>query len=401
MVELQWLPRAQEVGGGSGRSRSGVEKNDMRWRDAFFRRFGSNNFSGCTFSGWRRVLRDNNFSIDWPFWPRAVLATLSTVPNSFLTFVENRLYGQAIEGTKVESPLFILGAWRSGTTHLHNLLAKDDRFSFPSQYQVLYPNTFLLTERSSAWLMRRVLPVTRPQDAVKFGVGEPQEEDFAMCALTGQTSMLTMAFPRNVAFYERFMTMAELSQAELALWKRNYVRFLKKVTFKRGCPLVLKSPANTARIKLLLDLFPDAKFVHIHRNPYDVFRSTTHTWKTAGKWWQLQRTDYEDDKAINEQLLRQTKILYDSYFAQRSLIPAGRLHEIAFHDLERDPLQQLSNTYEALGLPDFRYAVEPLVAYLKSLDGYRKNVFAALPSDLQKRVYDELQRCFDEWGYAA
>jgi hypothetical protein len=373
----------------------------MRWRDTFFRRFGSNNFSGCTFSGWLRVLRDNNFSIDWPFWPRVILATLSSIPNSFIALAENRLYGAAIERTKIELPLFILGAWRSGTTHLHNLLARDDRFSFPNQYQVLYPHTFLLTERSSSWLIGKVLPKTRPQDAVKFGLGEPQEEDFAMCSMTGQASLMTMAFPRNVAFYERFMTMAELSPAELDLWKRNYVHFLKKVTFKSGRPLVLKSPANTARIGLLLELFPDAKFVHIHRNPYDVFRSATHTWKKAGEWWQFQQTDFRDDERINGQILDQTKILYDGYFAQRTLIPAGRLHEIAFHDLERDPIQQLRNTYEALNLPDFQHVAEPLAAYLKTLADYRKNTFTELPFDLRQRVHRELRQCFDEWGYAA
>jgi omega-hydroxy-beta-dihydromenaquinone-9 sulfotransferase len=371
----------------------------MRWRESFFQRFGSNNLSGCNFSGWLRILRDNNFSIDWPFWPRAILTTLSSIPNSFITLAENGLYGREVERTKIESPLFILGAWRSGTTHLHNLLAKDDRFAFPNQYQVLYPNTFLLTERGSARLVGSVIPKTRPQDSVKLGIDEPQEEDFAMCALTGQASILTMAFPRNVAYYERFMTMRELSPDELARWKRSYVHFLKKMTFKYHRPLVLKSPANTARIRLLLELFPDAKFVNIHRNPYDVFRSTTHTWETAGRWWQFQRANYDDD-AINRQLLRQTKILHDSYFAQRPLIPPGRLHEIAFHDLEQDPIQQLRNTYEALDLPDFQHAVKPLTSYVDSLAGYRKNAFAELAVDLRKCVYRELRHCFDEWGYA-
>lgn len=195
--------------------------------------------------------------------------------------------------------------------------------------------------------------------------------------------------------------MAELSPAELELWKRNYVYFLKKVAFRHGRPLILKSPANTARIGLLLELFPDAKFVHIHRNPYEVFRSTTHTWKTAGRWWQCQNTDYEDDERINRQLLRQTKTLYDGYFAQRSLIPQGRLHEIAFHDLERDPIGQLRDTYKVLDLPDFEHVVEPVTQYLKSIAGYQKNTFADMPADLRQRVHRELRQCFDEWGYAA
>jgi hypothetical protein len=373
----------------------------MRWRDAFFRRFGSNEFSGCTLSAWLRILRDNRFSIDFPFWPRAVLAALGAVPNSLVGFLENRLYHRAVEQTPIEPPLFILGAWRSGTTHLHNLFAKDDRFAFPNQYQVTYPNTFLLTESSSAWLIAKCMPHQRPQDAMTFGIKEPQEEDFAMCVLTGQASMMTMAFPRNIPFYVRFMTMADLTSAELRRWKEYYVHFLKKVTYKHRRPLVLKSPANTARIGLLLELFPDARFVNIHRNPYDVFCSTTHTWRTAGRWWQLQRTNYDDDDGINTQLLQQTKILYDGYFNQRSLIPPGRLYDMAFEDLERDPINQVRKVYEALQLPNFEYVDQPLTDYVRTLKGYRKNTFAELPPDWRRQVHIELWQCFDEWGYAA
>jgi omega-hydroxy-beta-dihydromenaquinone-9 sulfotransferase len=373
----------------------------MRWRDSFLRRFGSNEFSGCTLSAWLCILRDNRLSIDFPFWPRALVATLGAVPNSLVGFLENRLYGQTVQRTQIESPLFILGAWRSGTTLLHNLFAKDDRFAFPNQYQVTYPSTFLLTEGSSAWFIAKCIPQQRPQDAMTFGINEPQEEDFAMCALTGQASMMTMAFPRNIPFYERFMTMANLTPAELSRWKKYYVHFLKKVTYKRRRPLILKSPANTARIHLLLELFPDARFVHIHRNPYDVFRSTTHTWRTAGRWWQLQRTNYDDDDRINTQLLRQTRILYEGYFSERSLIPSGRLHDVAFEDLERDPINQMRNTYKALQLPNFEYVEQPLKNYVSTLKGYRKNTFSSLPSDLRQRVHKELRQCFEEWGYAA
>jgi hypothetical protein len=41
--------------------------------------------------------------------------------------IENRRFGPRIASTEVESPLFILGHWRSGTTHLHNLLAATQR----------------------------------------------------------------------------------------------------------------------------------------------------------------------------------------------------------------------------------------------------------------------------------
>ena len=46
------------------------------------------------------------------------------------------------------------------------------------------------------------------------------------------------------------------------------------------CRLVLKSPPHSARIRILKELFPDALFVHIVRDPYVVFSSTVHLWKT-------------------------------------------------------------------------------------------------------------------------
>ncbi len=373
----------------------------MRCRDAFFRNFGTNTLSGVTLGQWLRLLRDNRFSIDPRFWPRAALITLGAVPNSLVALAEQWRFGRAIDRTKIEPPLFILGTWRSGTTHLHNLLAVDRRFAYPNLYQVTYPSTLLLTERGTAWLIDLCAPKRRPQDAVKIGANEPLEEDFAMVALSGQANLLAWAFPRNAPFYDRFMTMTDLSAAEFARWKAGYQYFLKKLTYKHQRPLVLKTPANTGRIKTLLELFPEARFVHIHRNPYDVFRSVKHTLHTAGPWWQLQRMNYEDDEAIHTQLIEQMKTLYGSYFAQRSLIPAGRLYDIAFEDLERDPLGQVKSIYESLDLPEFKHVEQRLSAYVDSIADYKKNAFAELPDGLRERLYKEWRQCFDEWGYAA
>ena len=69
---------------------------------------------------------------------------------------------------------------------------------------------------------------------------------------------------------------------------RSLVRFLAKLSTDYNRPLVLKSPPHTGRIRLLLELFPDARFVHIRRDPYTVFRSTRHMYATTMRFWQLQ-----------------------------------------------------------------------------------------------------------------
>lgn len=373
----------------------------MPIREAILRSIGTNMLSGITLGNWLRMLRDNRFAIDPRFWPRALLITLSSVPNSFVALAEQRRYARALESTKIQTPVFILGTWRSGTTHLHNLLSLDNRFGFPNVYQVTYPRTFLLTERTTAWFMNLCSPKQRPQDAVKIGAYEPQEDDFAMCSLSGQANLLGWAYPRNAPFYDRYATMENLSEEELTRWKAGYELFLKKLSYKFDRPLVLKSPANTGRVKTLLELFPDARFVHINRNPYDIFRSTKHTLHKAGPWWQLQNRNYHDDEGIDAQVLEMVKTLYDRYFEQRSLIPSGRLHDMAFTDLERDPVGQIRKTYESLGLPDFAEVEPRLTGYVNSLAGYKKNSFSDLPDGLRKRVHQAWRPYFDAWGYAA
>jgi hypothetical protein len=369
----------------------------MSWREALITKLGTSVFVGITLGRWVRVLRENRFAVDPPYWGRAAAITLCSIPNTLLAAWESLLYRKKISATKIAPPLFILGTWRSGTTHLHNLLAQDDRFGYPNTYQVTFPQTFLTTERINARLLGFFIPRKRPMDNVSFGVAEPQEDEFALAALIGGFS-LGWAFPRRAGFYDRYLTLRGASASELAEWKAALTWFLQKMTFKCGKPLVLKSPGHTCRIKVLLEMFPEAKFVHIRRNPLDVFRSTEHLMRNGvTPVWPLQRPDFRD---LDDRILRQYKEVYDAFFEERGLIPKGRFHEISFEELEADPLGQVRGIYEALALPDFGHVEPSLRRYLESLSGYKKNTLPELPPDLRERIAGEWRRAFDEWGYS-
>jgi hypothetical protein len=369
----------------------------MSWREAFLARFGAGVFAGITLGRWLRVLRDNHFAVDRPYWGRAAAITFASVPNTLLAAWEKWFYGRKVRAAGVAPPLFILGIWRSGTTHLHNLLAQDDRFAYPTTYQVSFPHTFLTTEKRNARLVGFFLPKRRPQDNVALGVHEPQEDEFALCSLTGRAWPMAWAFPRRADHYGRYLTLRQASAGEAAEWQSALAGLVRKLSFKYGRPLVLKSPGHTCRVKVLLDLFPEAKFVHIHRNPYDVFRSTQHMVRTVTPWWALQRPDYSD---LEGRILRQYREVYDAFFEERGLIPKGHFHEVGFEALEADPLGQVRGIYEALALPDFGHVEPALRRYVESLAGYKKNVLPELPPDLRGRIAGAWRRCFDEWGYA-
>ena len=368
----------------------------MSLRERFLIRFGAGAFAGITFGRWLRVLWENRFAVDWPYWSRAAAITLGSIHNTPLAAWENLFYGRKIGNAKVAPPLFILGMWRSGTTHLHNMLAQDGRFAYPNTYQVFYPHTFLTTEAINAKLVGIFMPKRRPQDNVVMGVGEPQEDEFALCSLTGRALCVGWAFLRRAKHYNRYLTLRNASADEVDEWKSALAGLVCKLSFKYGRPLVLKSPGHTCRIKRLLELFPEAKFVHIHRNPYDVFRSTMHMVRTVTPWWTLQRPDFSD---LEERTIRQYREVYDAFFEERGLIPEGHFHEIGFEALEADPIGQVQGIYEALALPDFRQVEPGLRRYVESLSGYKKNTLPELPTDLRERIGREWRRCFEEWDY--
>ena len=98
-------------------------------------------------------------------------------------------------------------------------------------------------------------------------------------------------------------------------------------------------------------------------------------------------------------LIRRYAEMYDRFFAERQLIPAGRYHEVAFEDLERDPVGQLREIYAKLDLPDFGQVEKPVRQYLASLSGFRANEYPELPAMLRSQIGSAWRRSFEEWGY--
>ncbi len=351
---------------------------------------------GVTFRQWRRLMALYGAEIDSPYRLRAVATTFWSLLNSACSWYEDRLYADKVARTPIKPPIIILGHWRSGTTHLHNMLALDDRFAYPNTYEVLYPHTFLSTEATCSRLVSFFLPRTRPMDQVRVSFQAPNEEEYATCSMTLHSPYVGFVFPRHQATYDPLLTFRGVPDDIVAEWKAAMALFVRKLTWKYNRPLVLKSPPNTCRIKLLLELFPDARFIHIHRNPFKVFKSTYHWLWTTAPWFNLQRPCFD---SLKDYVLRTYRQMYEIFFEERSLIPAGHYHEIGFEELEARPVDQMRRLYESLDLPDFGH-VEPAVKqYLESLGGYKKNSLPNLCPELRKEIASEWRRCFEEWGY--
>lgn len=295
-----------------------------------------------------------------------------------------------------EAPLYIQGFARSGTTHLLNLLAQDLQFATVSTFQAMAAPMFLT---GRGWLERLIasrIPATRPMDNMAVSLGLPQEEDVALANSSHHSPAHLLSFPRRSRdFLKKYSTM-RLTADEMSQWESAYLDVLRKATFAEGGKrLLLKSPANLGRTAVLRRLFPNAKFVHIIRNPYVVYQSMSHMYKTMLSICQL---DDADPDAVAAAIRDSYVWMMTQYMMDRKSVPEGHLAEVRYEDLERDPLTELARIYSELDLRGWEKAKERIASYLTTVAGYRKNTYA-IDSTTIDVVNREWGFAIEEWGY--
>ena len=345
----------------------------------------------------------NNKDIDRKFIPRALFVTLSTLFISPLRLYESVRYGRIVKNTAIHpSPIFIIGHWRSGTTHLHNLLCQDKNLGRVSMWQAFAPGLCLVGEKVIKRPFNKIakkLHPTREIDNIPLSLDNPEEEDLAIANMSPYSYLHMYTFPRQARyFFERYITFFdELPEPTIAEWKEMYLTVLRKATLQAGGKrLVIKNCADSARIKTLLELLPDAKFIHIYRNPYNIFRSTQHLYRVVLARAQLQEISLDELEAWVFRFYAQ---LMQRFLADKALIPAGNFVEVKYEDLEKAPIAQLHKVYETLSLPGFAEAEPAFRAYLDSIADYKKLVHKNLEDDIITKVNQHWHFAFDALGY--
>ena len=309
------------------------------------------------------------------------MAVIALTPHAAF---EKLLYAKKIRDTEISlAPIFILGHWRSGTTALHNSLTKDPTMGYMSLLQAALPWNFLSRIKRLDSGFNRCFPQTRPQDNVKLSVDLPAEEGIAMANMCPISFYHCLYFPQKMKdIFKRSLLLEDSDGKAREVWKEHYGYLLKKLSIaNNGKRLVFKDPANTAHIKVLLELFPDAKFINIYRNPYEVFASTKNMYERVLRELALQ--DYSN-VAIEENILSFYKDVMKSYFTERPYIPAGNLVEIRFEEFERDPLECLHRIYCELELSGWEAARKQFEENLHSHSQYKRNVFVYTKSLVEK-----------------
>jgi hypothetical protein len=342
------------------------------------------------------VLRRCQGRLHWHYLPRLAYLSVLAVWNSYMGSMERAAEGENIAAAElVAPPIFIIGFWRSGTSHLHNLLSCDPTYTCPNAYQVMFPHHFVYTQSWGSKIFNFLSPGKRPMDNMAFHGDTPHEEEMALAALTGVSPYLRILFPADVCNGYSAVDPIQLPLGALAEWQEAFRLFMKKLSYSKGKRIVLKSPPHLGRIPILLEMFPGAKFVHITRNPYEVYLSFQKNWRRGNALSHLQKPD---PQVIDELILSWYTELFALFERDRHLIPPGDLHELRFEDLVKSPQECLEKLYQELSLADFEPFWRQASAYLKSVTDYKKNTYT-LTEEVRAKVSQRWRFFFERYDY--
>jgi hypothetical protein len=256
----------------------------------------------------------------------------------------------ALAAAGIETPIFILGLPRSGTTFLHTLLAEDPDNLVPRNWQTIYP-----APRPPGFNPagdRRVRIVNRQLNlfdglAPGFSDLHPVTADSPQ-----ECSEITSHVFQSLRFDTTFRVPGYLawleSHGDLAAF-RFHKRFLQFLQDGQPGNWVLKCPDHTFSLDAILQTYPDARFVVVHRDPMDVLSSVAHLTEILRKPFLKNIDPAEIGDQVSARWIDGAARLIA--FDHRADISADRKIHLRHDDLIAAPLAAAAAIYNRFGLP--------------------------------------------------
>ena len=148
--------------------------------------------------------------------------------------------------------------------------------------------------------------------------------------------------------------------------------------------LLIKNPAHSARVPLLLRLFPRCRFILLKRRPIDAVRSLVLVKQRLASLVGLQ--DPPDQITQVEETGAAHRLLMEAFEASRQLIPAGQLTEVAFDDLRDAPVATVERIYTDLAIDSWAQAKAPIARRAAQSSRYRPLPVTLEPAAEQRLI---------------
>lgn len=278
-----------------------------------------------------------------------------------------------ISHINTDQPIIVLGHMRSGTTRLHRLLGCDPRFNHTRFYEVMSPLSGLPDLRvQKSWLQLQMMDRLNPRARFVHPTGATAiEEVFGLHSFSFYGAQIEAQW--RVPSFARYWEMQDKRWVY-----REFRQLLNTLAWQRGetsKPWVLKAPQFMEDLDVLLDIFPDARLVCLHRNNDEVVASSASlVWnqmrlqsETADRHWVGREWAYKTTRRGN---------ISRTIRAARPHVPQI---DITFGAMNADWRSEIGRLYSFLGLELLPEIENGMERYLHSAEksGFRQHSYRA------------------------
>ena len=243
------------------------------------------------------------------------------------------------------------------------MLCQDKRAGYVTTFQGVFPNLVLTQKKWLKKFTNTILPKNRPFDGYSMDMDFPQEEDFAMMSLQPRSIYKMFYFPKDYNdIYKKELYFENLPETERKHWKKKYLSLVHKAMKNTGgVRFISKNPCNIFRIRTLTELYPDARFIFIYRNPYSVVESL---YRFANEILPGSELQHLEGGIPREYFARLYKDALHEYMNVRDTIKPANLIEIRYEDFKKQPFELIRDIYRQFNMPGLQEALPAMESYL-------------------------------------
>jgi Sulfotransferase family len=254
-----------------------------------------------------------------------------------------------IDEEEVEGPVFVIGLPRTGTTALSQLVAADPQFRSLRLWESgsPCPPPESATERDDPRIAQTEAGLAMMYEM--FPRMRAMHHEEARSATECQ-DLLGMTF-RTVHFdgFGHVPSYLEwVTECDMRGTYRYHRRTLRLLQWHCGPRLWhLKTPVHMFSLDALVEAYPDAKFLWSHRDPAKVLGSVCSLIHYTRSW----SSDRDDATALGLEQLGRWWLAVSRAMEFRSRMGEDRFADVAFADIQSNPVQALGAAYERIGIP--------------------------------------------------
>ncbi len=293
----------------------------------------------------------------------------------------------------VEAPIFILGLPRSGTSYLHRLMAEDPENLVPRNWQTMFPaprpKDFDPARDKHARMVDRQFALFAGLAPGFEGIYPASADSPQECSEITAHELQSMRFDSTHRVPAYFAWLEAHGYDGALAYHKKFLQFLQAGLSGRW---VLKCPDHTFTLDAILRVYPDARFVIVHRDPIAVLGSVAHLTAVLRKPFLKTVDQAEIGAQVAERWMQGANLLLE--FDRRDDVPAERKYHLHYNELTAAPLAAVARIYAQFGLSpeDGAFAAMSRLIDARPQGGYAKH--APYRLDAFKLNLPDLQAAF-------